>query len=273
MSHAATNWAIKQRGLEPASKLLLWQLADRHNKDTGRCDPSQERLAEDCEMSRASVIRHLTKLEKAGLIRRIKRLNQRTKRQESNSYQLAFDNDFAESQNDTRTESQFEQEPCLKSDESRVSNCDTNPVRELGREPVCADETAPNTHPEFESFWEAYPRPRNREQTSTAFSKAVADGADPKQIIEAARAYQAENEGNRAQYIAFSDNWLNTQRWTDHAKGQATADKPDIAVFWAERIRSGRPVFANPINRDLAMEMVKRGLVSPQELESAGVFV
>ncbi|QEW18977.1 putative transcriptional regulator [Marinibacterium anthonyi] len=75
MSHRATNWAIQQRGLEPATKLLLWQLADRHNADTGRCDPSQERLADDCEMSRATVNRHLKKLEAAGLIRRVQRID------------------------------------------------------------------------------------------------------------------------------------------------------------------------------------------------------
>jgi hypothetical protein len=33
MSHRATNWAIQQRGLAPATKLVLWHLCDRHNPD------------------------------------------------------------------------------------------------------------------------------------------------------------------------------------------------------------------------------------------------
>ncbi|SEG14890.1 hypothetical protein SAMN05421751_11282 [Jhaorihella thermophila] len=41
MSHYATTWAIRQRGLKPATKLVLWYLADRHNPDYG-CFPSQE---------------------------------------------------------------------------------------------------------------------------------------------------------------------------------------------------------------------------------------
>ena len=39
MSHAATNWAIQQRGLKPATKIVLWFLCDRHNPDFG-CFPT-----------------------------------------------------------------------------------------------------------------------------------------------------------------------------------------------------------------------------------------
>ena len=44
MSQAATNWAIQQRGLKPATKIVLWFLCDRHNPDFG-CFPTQARLA------------------------------------------------------------------------------------------------------------------------------------------------------------------------------------------------------------------------------------
>ena len=62
MSHAATNWAIQQRGLKPATKIVLWHLCDRHNPDFG-CFPTQVRLAEDAEMSISSLNDHLKKLE------------------------------------------------------------------------------------------------------------------------------------------------------------------------------------------------------------------
>ncbi|WP_202910047.1 helix-turn-helix domain-containing protein [Tabrizicola thermarum] len=94
MSHHATNWAIQQRGLQPATKLVLWYLADRHNPDFG-CFPSQEQLAADCEMSRRSVNRHLDELEQRGLIRREERIDPRTKRQRPTRYVLAFEPDFA----------------------------------------------------------------------------------------------------------------------------------------------------------------------------------
>ena len=62
MSHAATNWAIQQRGLKPATKIVLWFLCDRHNPDFG-CFPTQARLAEDAEMSISALNEHLTTLE------------------------------------------------------------------------------------------------------------------------------------------------------------------------------------------------------------------
>jgi len=43
MSHKATVWAIQQRGLKPATKIVLWFLCDRHNPDFG-CFPTQARL-------------------------------------------------------------------------------------------------------------------------------------------------------------------------------------------------------------------------------------
>lgn len=71
MSGQALIWAANVRGLAPATKIVLIQLAERHNKDTGRCDPKIQKLSEDCEMSRASLMRHLATLEELGFITRI----------------------------------------------------------------------------------------------------------------------------------------------------------------------------------------------------------
>lgn len=132
MSHHATNWAIQQRGLAPATKLVLWYLADRHNPDYG-CFPSQEQLAADCEMSRRSVNRHLDELEQRGLIRREERIDPRTKRQRPTRYVLAFEPDFARAApsdpcanlaHGSGTDEEHSGEPCAKlahgSEPSRV---------------------------------------------------------------------------------------------------------------------------------------------------------
>ena len=95
MSHKATNWAILQRGLKPATKLVLWYLCDRHTTDYG-CFPSQIQLAEDAELSLSALNEHLLRLESAGLIRRIRRLDPRTRRQQSTRYMLAFEAEFHE---------------------------------------------------------------------------------------------------------------------------------------------------------------------------------
>lgn len=76
MSHDATNWAIKQRGLKPTTKLVLWHLADRHNPDFG-CFPRQDTLAADVEISRSTLNEHLAILEQKRLIRRETRTDAR----------------------------------------------------------------------------------------------------------------------------------------------------------------------------------------------------
>ena len=93
MSHEATNWAIKQRGLKPTTKIVLWHLCDRHNPDFG-CFPSQARLAEDAEMSVSALNAHLARLEAAGLIRRLRCHDPRTHRRQTTRYILAFEPGF-----------------------------------------------------------------------------------------------------------------------------------------------------------------------------------
>jgi hypothetical protein len=93
MSHAATNWAIQQRGLKPTTKIVLWHLCDRFNPDYG-CFPSQVQLAYDCEISRATLNRHLDDLETCGLIRRIRMVDHRTGQQRPTRYLLGCEPGF-----------------------------------------------------------------------------------------------------------------------------------------------------------------------------------
>jgi hypothetical protein len=93
MSHEATNWAIRQRGLKPTARIVLWHLCDRFNPDYG-CFPSQARLAHDCEISRATLNRRLDDLEARGLIRRIRNVDAKTRRQRPTRYMLGFEPDF-----------------------------------------------------------------------------------------------------------------------------------------------------------------------------------
>lgn len=146
MSHDATGWAIKQRGLKPATKIVLWQLCDRFHPDNG-CFPSQETLSNDCEMSRSSLNEHLDALELAGLIRREQRRDGPTHRQKSTLYRFAFEDGFAAlkpaenkgmpcPESGHGAVSEKTPEPCPENGESRVQNPDTNLVREPVKEPV-----------------------------------------------------------------------------------------------------------------------------------------
>ena len=193
MSHDATNWAIKQRGLKPTTKIVLWHLCDRFNPDYG-CFPSQDRLAHDCEISRSTLNDHLGQLEAVGLLRRVPRIDPVTKRQLPTRYILGFEPGFtpataipcpesghgdeaAEECSDAAPDlaidaptdarpcpesghgfgagavSDFCPEPCPENGQSRVRNPDTNLVREPLSKPVKEEEGAQAREAEFDRFF------------------------------------------------------------------------------------------------------------------------
>lgn len=73
MSHYMTALAMKQKGLKPAAKIVLYWLADHHNETTGDCFPSIARIAQLADMSRRSVENQIAKLEQLGLVVRSER--------------------------------------------------------------------------------------------------------------------------------------------------------------------------------------------------------
>jgi hypothetical protein len=93
MSHKATVWAIQQRGLKPAPKIVLWFLCDRHNPDFG-CFPTQARLADDAEMSISALNEHLAKLQELRLIHRVRAQDPHTRKRLATRYILGFEDGF-----------------------------------------------------------------------------------------------------------------------------------------------------------------------------------
>ncbi len=193
MSHEATNWAIKQRGLKPTAKIVLWHLCDRFNPDYG-CFPSQARLAHDCEISRSTLNDHLRQLEAGGLLCRVPRIDPVTKRQQPTRYILGFERGFTpagvvpgpeighgnpddlETTDDAGTcglneldavdpcpdfghgtqpkaVSGFRPDPCPEMGQSRVRNPDTNLVREPLSKSVKEEEDAAAREANFDLFF------------------------------------------------------------------------------------------------------------------------
>ncbi|CAM3106932.1 Helix-turn-helix domain-containing protein [Paracoccus aminovorans] len=174
MSHCATNWAILQRGLKPATKIVLWHLCDRHNPDFG-CFPTQARLAADCEMSVSSLNDHLRALEEARLIHRVRCHDPQTHRRQATRYILGFENRFPDPSDDGDSgdsepdDCEIGGDPCPDSGDGAISektpkpspnlagfhlrNSETNPVREPLREPVKEEEGARARDDRFEEFF------------------------------------------------------------------------------------------------------------------------
>jgi len=92
MSLDAMSWAFRQN-LPPAEKLVLLSLADHHNGETAKCIPGQRSIAQQTSMCVRTVQRHLSALERRGLIRRTARFRKEGRGRTSDSYVLLMGGD------------------------------------------------------------------------------------------------------------------------------------------------------------------------------------
>ena len=174
MSHKATVWAIQQRRLKPATKIVLWFLCDRHNPDFG-CFPTQERLADDAEMSISALNAHLAKLEELRLIHRVRVHDPRTHKRQATRYILGFEDGFPQEPSPETgdgfegTEEEQDADPTPESGHGAISgfsanpspdfaqshlrNPETNLVREPLSKPVKEEEDARAREAEFDRFF------------------------------------------------------------------------------------------------------------------------
>lgn len=76
--------------VSPTAKLVMFALADRHNQETGRCDPSMETIADDLGVSVRAVRDGIRALEKAKVIATVHRVQRtgRGKKNLSNRYRF-----------------------------------------------------------------------------------------------------------------------------------------------------------------------------------------
>lgn len=70
MSYRAQDWAEHVTGIPWATKGVLLLLANRHNGETGQCNPSEEWLCQRTELEPRTIRMHLKVLEDAKLITR-----------------------------------------------------------------------------------------------------------------------------------------------------------------------------------------------------------
>ncbi|WP_422073920.1 helix-turn-helix domain-containing protein [Tranquillimonas rosea] len=212
MSHEATNWAFQQRGLKPATKMVLLALANCHNPHHG-CFPSKKRLAEDCEMSERSVSDHLKKLEDLGLIKAEECTEKRRGQFGSNRYILYLDRENCRGQEVPSAKSavgKSEQSPSAKSAVDRRQNLPTNPVRESRKGTSKAESSGPS----FDEFWKDWPTKVKRKDAEKAWKRL-----SPEERAEAHRCqrewYQRWRAMNPHASPIHPTSYLNGKRWED----------------------------------------------------------
>ena len=206
MSHEATNWAFQQKGLNPATKILLLQLADRHNPDLG-CFPSLKRLCIDCEMTKPTVIKHLNILRDRNLITINAAYNTKGG-QTSNRYILHFENSSKE--NLPPPVKKIIHPPVKKIDTNLVS---INHVNNKYHRYIGSDVS-------FEDIWKKYPVKKAKGSAKTSWSKAIKK-IQQKELIDKLIDYIESVRTKDKKFIPHLSTWLNQERWDDEL------DNPD----------------------------------------------
>lgn len=258
MSHKATNWAVEQRGLKPIAKVLLWHLADCHNPVLG-CFPTQEYLAERCEISRASVNRYLVELEEAGLIARTQRVNEQTKRQLPTRYILAFEDGFEPLDVDTRVSGLD-----TASDTTRVSengqavSQDEGVAVSQSSETLTSKITSNLTGKASERvsndvLWGAYPhRPMDNRTRFDAAIAAMTDAETGRLLVAVKRYFQwhvedAEGRGvtpeAQLEYRPAMAKWVISGAWIDALTVPLKSDPAPATVDGVVYLAADHPDF------------------------------
>lgn len=207
MSHYMTALAMKQQGLKPATKIVLYWLADHHNGETGKCFPSLARLCKVTEMGKTALVGHLDALENLGLIERIRKYDNNGAFK-STDYVLRLKDDTLVRNTDN---------PCSDFTPPLVRNANTN----LGSNNLGSKPNNSSSDDEvdyyFDQLWSLYPRKVGKGQARKAF-KAASKKKDFYDLLPKLMDYVQTLEGKDKQFIPHLATWLNGERWEDEVE-------------------------------------------------------
>ena len=204
MSHYMTALAMKQPYLRPATKIVLYWLADHHNGETGDCYPSLSRLAKCCEMDKSAVHRHIGTLTTKGLIS-VKRRRRDDGGFTSNYYILHLEDPML----------QNEEPPISKTQHPPVAKCEPNlGSNNLGNNEVVLVKSTYATINEFERWWDKYPRKVGKYKAASLFSK-VRQEVELNVLLDATDKFAEAMKDQEKKFIPHPTTWLNGRRWND----------------------------------------------------------
>lgn len=203
----------------PLRKLVLIKLADNAS-DQGECWPSYQHIADQCEIDRSTVRKHIKQLEAQGLLRIENRDG--PKGNSTNLYTLTLSGVGRNSTPVGPESTGVGPQPRggVGPESTRTSHS-FEPVKEPM--PVCISDAAG-----FEQFWKLYPKKRSRKQALNAWKK-LNPAADLQAVMIAALAKHCVSRDwtkDGGQYIPLASTWLNGERWHDVVQSAGHAASP-----------------------------------------------
>ncbi|NWL48388.1 helix-turn-helix domain-containing protein [Pseudomonas hunanensis] len=236
--------AMKTKVGNPLRKLVLIKLADNAS-DQGECWPSYQHIADQCEISKRSVMLHVSNLEAQGLLKKEIRKGG-PKGNSSNLYYLTLTG-AAYSLGVVQEIHQGGADAALggsAGDSPRTSHL-SEPVNEP--KPMCT-----SVADGFDQFWKLYPKKKSRKDALKAWNK-LSPGAELQAVMIAALANHCASRDwakEGGQYIPNAATWLNGERWHDvlqpagvTAQGGAFNNLPQHTDDMYQESHDGRPNF------------------------------
>ena len=198
---------MQQKGIKPATKIVLYWIADHHNSETDACFPSLATLSDECEMSKRAVQAHIDTLSYAGLIERVERKRGNGSRT-SNGYRL----------NLTKQAWQNLPPPIAESARAPMQNL---PALNLGTNNL-GNITTKNMSI-FDDLWQIYPKKVGKGTAKKAFAKAMTKATADQ--IEHSLAVFVRAWGNQdKKFMPHLATWLNGERWDDEIQEASLQD-------------------------------------------------
>lgn len=221
MSMESMVKAMKTKVGNPLRKLVLIKLADNAN-DLGEAWPSYQHIADQCEIDRSTVRRHIKALEAQGLLRIEHRDG--PKGNSSNLYLLTLSGVGPKSPPPVGTESTGGGTPPtggVGTESTRTSH---------SFEPVIEPKPMGEFDPleGFALFWKLYPRKVQKAKAQAAWEKLDVT-PEMLSVITASLARQVSSIDwlkSNGQFIPHPTTWLHGKRWEDELT-PATHGKPE----------------------------------------------
>lgn len=204
--------AMKTKVGNPLRKLVLIKLADNAS-DQGECWPSYQHIADQCEIDRSTVRKHIKQLAGQGLVRIENRDGPK-----GNSTNLYFLTLGGVGQKSTPVGPESTgvgagPTPPVGPESTRISHS-SEPVKEP--KPTCISGQVDG----FDQFWKLYPKKKSRKDAAKAWAK-LSPNAELRQTLITALAGHCVSEDwtkDGGRYVPNAATWLNGERWHDELK-------------------------------------------------------
>ena len=233
--------------IRPAGrKLVALALANAAADDGTRIFPGEDRLLRETTLSAPSVRRHVADLITAGVLVEVRAAHSGVRRE----FRIDLE-ELEEAIKDERLRGLKDERQCPPNGtHPRAERRSSTDAQALTGErpyvlprPHTSSKTdarsrrarAPMSYPsDFEEFWIAYDYKVGKARALRAWRKAIAEGAEPDEVVAGARRYRAWiDEQADPPHRKYPEGWLSARRWEDELPSTDSRD------WIAEDLRRG----------------------------------